>query len=134
MNVQNPLNPAASAPVGNANAPAQGITPQQGYSPVSAPHSAPSYPPPGYAPQQMQPHMVQMAHGPHQHARAKSQGVAYLLWAVGLFGILGFHWFYLGLPGRGLFSLLTLGLFGILAFLDLFMIPSAVRRVSSGNL
>lgn len=53
----------------------------------------------------------------------KSAGVAYGLWAVGLFGILGFHRMYLGRVGSGIFWLLSFGVLGIGALVDLFLIP-----------
>ena len=57
----------------------------------------------------------------------KSTGVAYLLWFLGGLGILGLHRFYLGRWPTGLLWLLTGGVVGIGAFLDLFAIPGMVQ-------
>ncbi|NQX77283.1 TM2 domain-containing protein [Gilvibacter sp.] len=57
----------------------------------------------------------------------KSKGTAYLLWIVGLFGLLGFHHFYLGKPIKGLIWLFTGGVFGIGALIDLFTLGSQVE-------
>ena len=56
-----------------------------------------------------------------------SLGVAYLLWAIGGFGTLGLHRFYLRRPGTGVLWLLTGGVFGIGAVVDLFRLPAMVR-------
>ena len=56
-----------------------------------------------------------------------SLGLAYLLWAVGGFGTLGVHRFYLRKHGTGLLWLLTGGVFGIGAIVDLFRMPTMVR-------
>ena len=57
-----------------------------------------------------------------------SLGVAYLLWAIGGFGTLGLHRFYLRRPGTGVLWLLTGGVFGIGAVVDLFRLPTIVRE------
>ena len=57
-----------------------------------------------------------------------SLGVAYLLWAIGGFGTLGLHRFYLRRPGTGVLWLLTGGVFGIGAIVDLFRLPAMVRE------
>ena len=57
----------------------------------------------------------------------KSKGTAYLLWIVGLFGILGLHHFYLGKPIKGLIWLFTGGVFGLGALIDLFTLGSQVE-------
>ena len=56
-----------------------------------------------------------------------SLGIAYLLWAVGGFGTLGVHRFYLRKHGTGVLWLLTGGIFGIGAVVDLFRMPTMVR-------
>ena len=56
-----------------------------------------------------------------------SPGLAYLLWAVGGFGTLGVHRFYLRKHGTGLLWLLTGGVFGLGAIVDLFRMPTMVR-------
>ena len=61
----------------------------------------------------------------------KSKGVAYLLWIVGVFGILGFQRFYLGKIGTGLLWLCTGGVCGIGALLDLFNIGGMVEQYNT---
>jgi TM2 domain-containing membrane protein YozV len=56
----------------------------------------------------------------------KSKGVAYLLWFLGFFGVLGLHRFYLGKVGTGLLWLFTFGVCGIGAFIDLFTLGTQV--------
>lgn len=60
---------------------------------------------------------------------SKSTGVTYLLWFF--FGVLGIHQFYLGKTGRGVGYLLTLGWLTVAVWIDLFTIPSQVRRVNT---
>ncbi len=57
----------------------------------------------------------------------KSKGVAYLLWLISIFGWLGFHRFYLGKWGTGIFWILTGGFFGIGSFIDLFTLGGKVE-------
>ena len=57
----------------------------------------------------------------------KRTSTAYLLWFLGVLGILGLHRFYLGRPWTGLLWLLTGGLLGIGALADLFLLPSMVQ-------
>ena len=54
-------------------------------------------------------------------------GIAYLLWAIGGFGTLGLHRFYLRKHGTGLLWLLTGGLFWIGAIVDLFRMPQMAQ-------
>lgn len=61
----------------------------------------------------------------------KSKGTAYLLWLVSIFGWLGFHHFYLGKIGKGIIWILTLGVFGIGALIDLFTIGSQVDNYNT---
>lgn len=61
----------------------------------------------------------------------KSKSVAYMLWLAGLFGILGFHRFYLGKIGTGLLWLCTLGLMGFGAMMDLFLLGGQVDQVNT---
>lgn len=57
----------------------------------------------------------------------KSGLVAYLLWILGGFGVLGLHRFYLGRWVTGLLWFFTGGLFFIGAVVDLFLIPGMVQ-------
>jgi hypothetical protein len=57
-----------------------------------------------------------------------SKGVSYLLWLAWLFGLGGLHRFYLGKPVTGFFYLITWGFFGVGQIIDLFRLPSLVRR------
>ena len=57
----------------------------------------------------------------------KNTAVSYLLWLLGGFGVLGLHRFYLGRWVTGLIWLLSGGLMGIGAIIDLFLIPPMVR-------
>jgi TM2 domain-containing membrane protein YozV len=58
----------------------------------------------------------------------KSKGVAYVLWLVALFGVLGFHRFYLGKIGTGLIWMFTGGVFGVGALIDLFTLGGQVEQ------
>ena len=62
-----------------------------------------------------------------------SRTIAYLLWLVGIFGILGLHRFYLGRWVTGIIWFFTLGVFGIGALIDLFMIPALIRGQGGSN-
>lgn len=57
----------------------------------------------------------------------KSIFVAYLLWLIGMGGILGFHRFYLGRWVSGLLWFFTGGLFLVGALIDLLLVPEMVR-------
>ena len=57
----------------------------------------------------------------------KNPAIAYLLWLVGGFGVLGFHRFYLGRWLSGLLWFFTGGLFLIGSLIDLFLIPDMVQ-------
>jgi TM2 domain-containing membrane protein YozV len=61
----------------------------------------------------------------------KSTGTAYFLWLISIFGILGFHRFYLGKFGTGTLWLFTFGCFGIGAFIDLFTLANQVEKYNS---
>jgi TM2 domain-containing membrane protein YozV len=56
----------------------------------------------------------------------KSKSIAYLLWLIGGFGVLGFHRFYLWKIGTGFLWLFTGGLFGLGALIDLFTLGGKV--------
>ncbi len=56
----------------------------------------------------------------------KSKCIAYLWWFLGLFGVLGFHRFYLGKFGTGIIWLLTGSVAGIGAIIDLFTLGGQV--------
>jgi TM2 domain-containing membrane protein YozV len=60
----------------------------------------------------------------------KSKGTAYLLWAIGLFGCLGIHHFYLGNISKGIIWLFTFGVFGFGSLIDLFTLGSQVDGVN----
>jgi TM2 domain-containing membrane protein YozV len=61
-------------------------------------------------------------------AGAKSVGVAYVLWFF--LGVIGVHKFYLGKTGIGISYIFTLGWVGIGLLIDLFTLPSQVRRAN----
>ncbi|MGA1822577.1 MAG: NINE protein [Thermoplasmatota archaeon] len=58
----------------------------------------------------------------------KSVAVAYLLWLIGGFGVLGLHRFYLRKYGTGFLWMFTGGVFGIGASSDLFTLYGQVKR------
>jgi TM2 domain-containing membrane protein YozV len=58
----------------------------------------------------------------------KSKAVAYLLWLVAIFGLLGFHRFYLGKIGTGIIWVFTLGVGGLGAQIDLFTLGGQVDQ------
>jgi TM2 domain-containing membrane protein YozV len=59
-----------------------------------------------------------------------SNGVAYLLWLLGLLGFCGIHRFYVGKPLTGLLWLFTGGLLLVGQFIDLLLIPGMVDRAN----
>ena len=62
-----------------------------------------------------------------QSIAVKHNLVAYLLWLLGGFGVLGLHRFYLGRWITGLIWLFTGGVFLVGAIIDLFLIPEMVQ-------
>ena len=56
--------------------------------------------------------------------------IAYLLWIVSGFGVLGFHRFYLGKIPTGLLWMFSGGLFGLGAIYDLITLPGQVREAN----
>lgn len=62
------------------------------------------------------------------HRPLKSTRLAYLLWAVGIFGCLGLHRFYLGKRKTALLWLCTAGIFTIGAGADAFLLKWLVKR------
>lgn len=63
----------------------------------------------------------------------KSSSVAYLLWFLSFFGVLGFHRFYLGKIGTGLLWLFTGGIFGFGAFIDLFTLGNQIAQYNTNE-
>ena len=59
-----------------------------------------------------------------------STGIAYFLWFISIWGVLGFHRFYLGKFGTGLLFMVTGGLFSIGSIYDLFTLPLQVREAN----
>ena len=60
--------------------------------------------------------------------KEKETWVAYLLWFF--LGLAGVHKFYLGKTGWGILYILTGGLFLVGWLIDIFTIPSQVRRTN----
>ncbi|GAA1737002.1 TM2 domain-containing protein [Luedemannella helvata] len=60
--------------------------------------------------------------------KTKSVGVAYALWFF--LGVIGVHQFYLGNTIRAVTYIFTLGWLGIGLLIDLFTIPSQVRKAN----
>ncbi|MGL5034628.1 MAG: TM2 domain-containing protein [Microcystaceae cyanobacterium] len=58
----------------------------------------------------------------------KNLTTAYLLWALGFFGVSGVHRFYLGKPVTGTVWIFTWGLFWVGQFIDVFYIPKMVAE------
>lgn len=88
--------------------------------------------PPLQHPQQVAQYQTPGPYPVQQYARpyapVKDTAVAYLLWFF--LGALGIHRFYLRQTGLGILYLLTGGILGIGILVDLFAIPSAVRRAN----
>ena len=61
----------------------------------------------------------------------KQKGIAYLLWFVGIGGILGFHRFYIGKIGTGLIWLFSGGVIGFGALIDLFTLGGQVDQYNT---
>jgi TM2 domain-containing membrane protein YozV len=62
-----------------------------------------------------------------------SKGLAYLLWLLSGFGVLGFHRFYLGKPLSGILWICTGGLAGIGSLYDLFTLGSQVDEANAAR-
>ncbi len=58
--------------------------------------------------------------------------MAYLLWFLSGFGVMGFHRFYLGKIGTGVLYCITGGLFMVGAIVDFFRLPDMVREANLG--
>lgn len=61
----------------------------------------------------------------------KSTGTAYLLWFASIFGILGFHQFYLGNASRGITYIFTVGWLGVGAVIDMITMSGQVRKANN---
>ena len=59
-----------------------------------------------------------------------SIGIAYLLWFLSGFGVMGFHRFYLGKIPSGLLWMFTFGLAGFGGLYDLVTLPGQVREAN----
>ena len=57
-------------------------------------------------------------------------GIAYLLWFLSFFGVLGLHRFYLGKIPTGILWMFTGGLFGFGTIYDFFTLPGQVREAN----
>ena len=57
----------------------------------------------------------------------RSKSTAFLLTLLGIIGIAGLQYFYLGKPMKGLLWLFTVGIFGFGTLIDIFTIGSAVE-------
>jgi TM2 domain-containing membrane protein YozV len=57
----------------------------------------------------------------------RSKSTAFLLTLLGIIGIAGIQYFYLGKPMKGLLWLFTVGLLGLGTLIDIFTIGSAVE-------
>lgn len=60
----------------------------------------------------------------------KTNGIAYLLWLLGLVGFCGIHRFYAGKWITGLLWLFTGGLLFIGQLIDLLLIPGQIERAN----
>lgn len=69
-----------------------------------------------------------LAAGTYATSRNKSLAVAYVLWFF--FGLIGVHHFYLGKVGRGVGHLLTIAWLSIGWWIDLFTLPTQVKRLN----
>ena len=63
----------------------------------------------------------------------KSKGLAYFLWLISIFGWLGFHRFYLWKIGTGIIWIITGGVFGFGALIDLFTLGSQVDQYNTNE-
>ena len=59
--------------------------------------------------------------------------IAYLLWFLSFFGVLGLHRLYLGKIPSAILWMFTGGLFGIGTFYDFFTLPGQVREANLRN-
>ncbi|MCL2832148.1 MAG: TM2 domain-containing protein [Treponema sp.] len=62
-----------------------------------------------------------------------SVGIAYLLWFLSVFGLLGLHRFYLGKIPTGILWICTGGLAGFGTIYDFFTLPRQVREANYRN-
>lgn len=65
--------------------------------------------------------------------KRKSKALSYILWFIGIFGLLGFHRFYLGKIGTGIIWMFSAGLLGIGAAYDLITLGNQVDIYNQGE-
>lgn len=61
----------------------------------------------------------------------KSKEIAYVLWLLGIFGVLGLHIFYFGKIGIRLLWLFTGGVLGVGLLIDLFTLGSQLDQYNT---
>jgi TM2 domain-containing membrane protein YozV len=61
----------------------------------------------------------------------RSKSTAFLLTLLGILGIAGLQYFYLGKPLKGLLWFFTLGVFGLGTLIDIFTIGSATEAYNT---
>src|SRR5688572_29452615 len=77
--------------------------------------------------------MIRPMHNDLEAGQQHSKGLSFLLWMSCLFGICGFHRFYLGRPLSGVLYLFALGFMGIGQLVHLFLLPGMVDEANTKN-